>query len=213
VLLALVVVVVVAGVLSAGIWAFTSYADRDSWAGRGKPVAMPRVPPEVTQTEQPPNLLVQPAPVAEILYALKDRVLKSAGVLRPVGGSCDRPDVDQAGPATLRCTITYEGLDVDYVVTTRSDSKGHVQWEASADRTVVTSEGLLAQFWYRYGPLGATFTDLRCDGFPAVALVPVKAPLSQYCWAKPHRGKTVRVTFTPSDLGPAGLFTQIQGTV
>jgi hypothetical protein len=208
VLLALVVVLVVAGVLWAGIWAATRYADRDSWAGRGTPVAQPRVPPEVTQTEQP----AAPEPVGQILHGLKNRVLRSAGVPKPVGGVCDRNELGSTDPATLRCTVTYDGLAVDYRVTARSAGADRVQWDATADRTVITREGLLARFWYRYGPLGATFTDLRCDdGFPAVALVPVKAPLDRYCWAKPHRGKTVRVTFMPSDQGPVDLFTEIQG--
>ncbi len=208
-ILALVVVLLVAGVLSAGIWAVTRYADRDSWAGRGTPVTTPRVPPDVTQTGQPPAAL---EPVKQILYRLKDRVLRSAGVPRPVDGSCDRAALSGAEPAVLRCTVTYEGLAVDYRVTARSTGAEHVEWDATADRTVVTREGLLAQFWYRYGPLGATFTDLRCDdGIPSVALVPVNAPLDRYCWAKPHRGKTVKVSFRPSDQGQANLFTEVQG--
>lgn len=211
VLTALVVVAVVAGLIWSGVWAATSYAGRDSWAGRGTPVARPKVPLVVTQTEQPPDVLVGPEPINEILYGLKDRVLRSAGVLKPVDGSCDRTDVGGGASTTFRCTITYEGLDVEYAVTARPEGSNGLRWEASADRTVITREGLFAQFWYRYGPLGATFTDLRCDdGFPLVALVPVQAPLDQHCWAKPHNAKTVKVIFTPSDRGPAGLFTEIQ---
>src|SRR6266508_678919 len=149
-ILALVVVLLVAGVLSAGIWAVTRYADRDSWAGRGTPVTTPRVPPDVTQTGQPPAAL---EPVKQILYRLKDRVLRSAGVPRPVDGSCDRAALSGAEPAVLRCN----------------------------------------------------------DGIPSVALVPVNAPLDRYCWAKPHRGKTVKVSFRPSDQGQANLFTEVQG--
>jgi len=213
-LLALVVVLVVASLLWAGVWAATRYADQDTWAGRGTPVAAPRVPPEVSQTDRPPAVL---KPVSQILRGLKDRVLRSAGVLRPMEGFCDRTELDTdlggGQPASLRCTVTYEGFAVEYQVTARDAGTGGVQWDATAERTVVTREGLLAQFWYRYGPLGATFTDLRCDdGFPAIALVPVKAPLDLYCWAKPHYGKTVRVTFTPSDQGAANLFTEIQGS-
>jgi hypothetical protein len=209
-LLALAVILVVAGVLWAGIWAAVAYAGRDSWAGRGTPVAAPRVPPDVTQTGQPPAAI---EPVQQILHGLKDRVLRSAGVPKPVDGFCDRAALDDTQPAAMRCTVTYEGLAVEYQVTARPAGTDHVEWDATADRTVVTREGLLAQFWYRYGPLGATFTDLRCDdGFPALALVPVKAPLGVYCFAKPHQGKTVKVTFTPSDHGPASLYTEIQGS-
>jgi hypothetical protein len=207
VIAAVLVVAVVAGLIWVGILAATRYAGRDSWAGRGTPVARPNVPMVVTQTEPQPGA----TPIQTILYGLKDRVLRSAGVLRPVSGSCDRTDFDGGTPATFRCTVTYEGLNVEYAVSARPNGTDGVEWRASAERTVVTREGLFARFWYQYGPLGATFTDLRCDeNFPPIALVPVQAPLDQHCWAKPHNAKTVKVTFMPSDNGPVGLYTEIQ---
>jgi hypothetical protein len=190
-----VVVVVVTGVTVAAY-----LANRDTWAGKGQPVAASALAGTPGPTWKPPNSPTHPDPVLQIRYELESRVLTSARVARPTHSACDRSDFTGAQPATFTCTVTYDTLKVVYRVSARPGNNKLVEYSATSENTVVTREGLLAVVWRQLGPSGMKLLDLRCEEFPAVALASVHEPLPQVCYGKRGAdGRTNKITITPSD--------------
>lgn len=185
----------------AGLFQFiTVMVNRDSWEDLGQPV--PPVDPVVlpTPTWDAPGLIADdPDPVASIRHELETRVLATAVLDAPVESACDQPDYDGLRPASLTCTVTYEGLDVVFDISARPTSDYFFEWEGIPREMVVTREGILAQFWSVHGPDGFGHTDLRCDdGLPELALVPANQPLPQYCYARVEgQNKTARYEIVP----------------
>ena len=186
----LVVAIVLVSVLTNG----------DGWAGRGQPVAAPTVAGTPEPTWKPPNMFTHPDPLKQIRYELESRVLSSARVARKTGSTCDRSDFTGAAAATFTCTVTYDTLKVVYTVSAQPNGKNLFRYTATAPQVVVTREGLLAAVWARFGPSGTKWAELRCEEFPALALVPVHKALAQACYGKqPSQRLTSRIVIHPSD--------------
>ncbi|GAA5143314.1 hypothetical protein GCM10023320_84330 [Pseudonocardia adelaidensis] len=108
---------------------------------------------------------------------LETRVLRSAGVVKPVRSECD---VERPTPR-FTCTVDYDGERVTYLVTT--SGSGWAEWEATTDSLVMTRAGVLAAVWREYSAHAA---KLRCeDGIPETARVAPGTKLGQRCYFKP----------------------------
>lgn len=151
-------------------------SSRDELADRPA-IAVPS--PEVAELPEPKDLYVFDG-VDGIAEALGVRVVRSAGVDRPVVTSCD---TDQL-VASFSCSVSYDGEVVTYAVTVELDpAGGWSDWEAVPDSLIVTREGVLAAVWRKYSQ---HTTDLRCeDGIPDRARVAPGTILPQRCYFKP----------------------------
>ena len=187
----------------------TNFLNQDDWEGLGEPVPAVTPPASLKPSWQPDNQFVNPQPVLEIRHQLESWVLASAGVVRPMSSTCDQPDFTGKRPATLTCTVTYDGRDVVYTVSARPSGAGTFEWDGKATETVVTREGLLALVGGVFG--GNDWTHLRCEEFPEVAVVPVGKSLSQVCYAKAEdRIKTSKIMITPTDQAKPHVLTEHQ---
>lgn len=179
--IALIVVLACAGLCGIGQF-ITNMLNADDWADLGQPVAPSTVPASPKPTWQPPNEFVDPQPVLQIRHQLESWVLTSAGVARPMRSSCERRDFTGEQATTFRCTVRYDGQDVVYTISARPSGSSTFTWDAEADQTVVTREGLHALLYSRFGANTGEWENLRCEEFPEVALVPAGEPLSQVCY-------------------------------
>jgi hypothetical protein len=137
-------------------------------------------------------------------------VLASAGADRPTTSTCQPSDFTGQAAATLTCTVTYDGQDVRYTVNARPTGSSVFEWEAEAEQTVVTRDGLLALL-ARSSYSKGDWSDLRCEGFPEIALVPAGQALGQVCYAKlDGRTKTSKIRVTPTDQSEPRLETEHQ---
>jgi hypothetical protein len=189
------IAVAVAVVLLLAVVLVSWVINRDKWAGKGQPVGAPTLSGTPAPTWKAPT-----DPLGRIRYELESRVLNSARVARPTSSGCDRSDLTGDQPATFTCTVKYDKLKVVYTVSARPDGK-LFQYTATAPKTVVTRDGLLALVWQHYGlPAKLRMADLRCDGFPETALVEVHRKLDQVCYGKlPGERLTSKITIAPSD--------------
>ncbi|MFD6608934.1 hypothetical protein ACFWD1_08590 [Micromonospora chalcea] len=209
ILLGLVVALLVCGGLCGVGQLITEVVNQDDWEGLGRPVPSPAVPESPKPTWPKPDLLYG-RPDPGIRHTLEQNVLASAGVLKPMTSRCDNKGFTGDQAATFDCTVTYAGLDVVYTVVARPSGSQLFQWTATAERTVVTRDGLLALFHRQYTS-DNRWSDLRCDEFPETALVPVGKPLPQFCYAKlDDRIKTSRIRITPDADSPPTLETEHQ---
>ena len=210
----LVVVLVCAGLCGVG-QLITNIINKDEWENLGEPVSAPAasLPATPEPTWQPPNEFTRAhRPVLKIRHQLESWVLRSAGLPKPVTSICDDEDFTGTQAATLTCTVTYEGQTVVYTVKAHPKDQYIFEWEATAEQTVVTREGLLARVYRQFveGP-GREWSNLRCEEFPEVALVPVGQALPQVCYAKHEdRLKTSKIIITPSDQGEPFITTEHQ---
>jgi hypothetical protein len=152
------------------------FSSRDDLADRpGVPVPSPAGP----ELPEPQDGYVFSG-VDGIAAALGVRVVRSAGVDRPVDTSCD---VERLA-ASFSCEVSYDGEVVTYAVTVELDpAGGWSEWEAVPDSLIVTREGVLAAVWRKYSE---HTTDLRCEeGIPESARVPPGTTLAQRCYFKP----------------------------
>lgn len=210
VVIALVVVLACAGLCGIGQF-ITNMLNADDWADLGQPVAPSTVPASPKPTWQPPNEFVDPQPVLQIRHQLESWVLTSAGVARPMRSSCERRDFTGEQATTFRCTVRYDGQDVVYTVSARPSGSNTFEWDAEADQTVVTREGLHALLYSRFGGNSGDWENLRCEEFPEVALVPAGERLSQVCYAKhKDRIKSARIIITPREQAGPTLETEFQ---
>jgi hypothetical protein len=185
----------VAGALLVAVLVVSWVANRDTWAGKGQPVVAPTLAGTPAPAWKPPA-----DPLGRIRYELESRVLNSARVARPTSSGCDRSEFTGDQPATFSCTVSYDKLKVVYTVSARPNGKSF-QYTATAPKTVVTRQGLLALVWQHYGlPAKLRMADLRCDEFPETALVAVRRTLDQVCYGKlPGQRLTSKITIAPSD--------------
>ncbi|WP_433389820.1 hypothetical protein [Micromonospora sp. KLBMP9576] len=204
----MVVVVLCAGVCGVG-QLITNVLNQDDWEGLGEPVPANTLAASPTPSWEPDNEFVNPQPVLEIRHQLESWVLASAKAVRPMTSKCDQPGFTGRQAATLTCTVTYDGRDVVYTVSTRPTGKRSFEWDGKATETVVTREGLLALVHGRFG--GDGWTNLRCEELPEMAVVPVGKELSQVCYAKSkEKGKTSKIMITPTDQTEPQLLTEHQ---
>ena len=187
--------VAVAGVLLVAVVVVSWVANRDRWAGKGQPVVAPTLAGTPAPTWKPPD-----DSLGRIRYELESRVLNSARVARPTSSGCDRSELAGDQPATFSCTVSYDKLKVVYTVSARPNGK-LFQYTATAPKTIVTRQGLLALVWQHYGlPSKLRMAELRCDGFPETALVAVHRTLDQVCYGRlPGQRLTSKITVAPSD--------------
>lgn len=177
------------------------FSSRDSLADRpGTPVPSPVVDEPPERGEE----LYVFGGVDGIAKALGIRVVRSAGVDKPVTTSCDTEEL----VPSFTCQVTYDGEVVTYAVTVEPDPAGGWRpWEAVPDSLVVTEDGVLAAVWRKFSE---HTTDLRCeDGIPERARVEPDTILPQRCYFKPtadhpaYRNerfrKTVEVTLQITD--------------
>jgi len=130
------------------------------------------------------------APVDQQLrHELEERVLASAGVVRPLTSECNR-----ATPIPTRCWVEYAGLRMEWRITALSDGPLY-KYRAETDAIVITGQGVRESLarW------SAKSYELRCDPLPDLALVPVGKPLPQHCYDEFERFEpTKRLKIIPS---------------
>jgi hypothetical protein len=152
------------------------FSSRDDLADRpGVPVPSP----EGAELPEPRDGYVFSG-VDGIAAALGVRVVRSAGVDRPVAARCD---VERLA-ASFSCEVDYDGEVVTYAVSVELDpAGGWSAWEAVPDSLIVTREGVLAAVWRKFSQ---HTTDLRCEeGIPERARVAPGTTLAQRCYFKP----------------------------
>ncbi|MFI5934147.1 hypothetical protein [Actinoplanes sp. NPDC051494] len=208
--LTLVGVVAVVAVLCGAAQLITKITGRDPLAGKGQPVAAVGTTPSApVPTWAPPNMLTDPQPTLEIRHELEEWLLKSAGVAADLKSACKAPaGFSGAQAVTFPCTVNYAKLAVTYEVTTKPAGSLTFSWDATAAKTVVTRAGILAAVAGRFK--APTFSDLRCDELPEVALVATGTPLEQHCYVRmTGRDKTAWVDVVPTRSEPR-LDTRLQ---
>jgi len=207
-----IIAVVAIAIVCGGLQLITNMVNRDAWEDReGQPVKAVQVVPTPTPTWKPSNMFVDPQPLQEIRHTLESRLLRSAGIAKPVTSTCAVKDFDGRAPASFTCTLRYEGQQVEYAVLTRPKPPQLFEWEADSQQTVVTRDGILAALSRSTFGDKSAYTDLRCEDLPAVAVVPVGKPLGPVCYAKPTKKmKTIRVLVQPSDDSAVSFGTETQ---
>jgi hypothetical protein len=172
---------------------------RDTWAGRGKPVTFANEP----QPSPTSGRLV--TGIGGLRVALEERVISSAGMVRPVASDCDTVVI----ASEFTCRVTYQGETVTYHVTTQPDSGSAYTWQAQADQLVATKAGIEAAMWRAYATRA---TAMSCDTtLPDRKLVAPRSTLQQRCYFKPtlkdpafgqnsgNKARTVAVTISIND--------------
>jgi hypothetical protein len=170
----------------------------DPLSDAGTPIG---VPPAAIPTPSwsPPPAGDGGDPAAAIRHDLESRVLVSAGVAGPVASECFRAFEQPE----FVCTVTYQGVDVQFAVETWVVGGDSYDYFAEAFETVLTEEGLHAQLRQLYGD----YEDLRCDELPAVELVRVDEQLPQRCYGKPSRfDRTEEIAIVPRQPGHPSTF-------
>ena len=176
---------------------YRNYAHPDRLAGKGTPVQAPGPTRPVPPPARPPSRLTARHPVGQIMYELEQRVRAMTGVPEPVGGGCATKGFTGEQAASFDCTVTYRGHEVVYAVNAKPSGSLLFSYTARPKRGLLVGEGVLAEVWRTYHH---QTTSLRCDQLPAIAEVPVNAPLPWRCYARFPRGKgfdrTALVTIT-----------------
>ena len=177
----------IAVLVVAGIYAIGLFVGRDPWADQGVAVEAPK-----TGTAKPSPTIAEPEDdgIAKIEYDLQERVIATAGVLRPTTADCELDDIPN-GPRTFGCTVTFDGTEVPFEVRITKVTKGLgmalFEWEIAKQQAVLTKEGVFAEFWRDSTP--AKYTDLRCDDdIPTKKLVAL-GPTEHFCYFTTERGK------------------------
>ncbi|MFC4105163.1 hypothetical protein [Micromonospora zhanjiangensis] len=191
----------------------TNVVNQDDWEGLGQPVPASSLPASPKPTWLRPNIFGSGAD-EQIRYDLEQQVLSSAGVQKPTTSRCASQGLTADRAMTFDCTVTYAGQAVVFTVETTPAGSSVFEWKAKAPRTVITRDGLLAYVQRKYGnsdPSTASWSDLRCDEFPEIALVPTDQDLPQFCYAKGEgHQKTSRIRIRPDEGGEPGLLTEDQ---
>lgn len=189
----------------------TNLVNKDEWEGLGQPVPATTLTATPTPTWKPPNMFgPNPQPAAQIRHDLEGWVLQSAGVAKPTTSNCDQPGFTGQIATTLTCTVTYEGQQVVYTVTTRPKGNYVFEWDSKSTHNVVTRDGLLAYVHRQFAQGRRPYDNLRCEEFPAVALAPVGQFLSQFCYGKDGSSKTVKIKIKVSGKGAPHFETERQ---
>ena len=131
-------------------WVYRHYIHPDRLAGKGTPVSAPPPAKAVPPPVRPPNQLIDPQPVKQIVYDLENRVLKMTGVPERVGGRCDTTDFTGESAAAFTCTVTYREHQVRYNVNARPSGQRIFQYAARAQQGLIVRDGILAQAWNQY---------------------------------------------------------------
>jgi hypothetical protein len=202
-----IIVVVIGGSLISA-----KFLNKDKWKDLGTAVPSPTIVATPTPSWSQPNMFTgKSTPSQQIRYQLESWVLESAGVFAPTTSTCDDNGYTGDTSAAFTCTVTYDGsYRIQYRVSANPDGDYLIQWKAKADQIVVTRAGLLAGA-YRYAHEGSTVTDLRCDGFPEIALVSTSTRLPQACYVL-YSGnrKTTRLHIDPRDDGAPNFSSESQ---
>ncbi|KAB8196344.1 hypothetical protein FH608_006175 [Nonomuraea phyllanthi] len=129
-----------------------------------------------------------PSPTEQMLYDLQHQTLNMAGALGEIdAGRCDK-DIDTKVGFTTRCTVTYEGVEVPWIVEITSMGRGPYSGSFSVDywytarplSVVVTARGVYDRFAWKLG--GALEEhEGRCDKIPDVFLAKIGQELSYRC--------------------------------
>ncbi|MGH3714658.1 MAG: hypothetical protein ACRDT4_14540 [Micromonosporaceae bacterium] len=123
-------------------------------------------------------------PTQQILYDLQERVVRTAGVTAKTEASCEGGLITGTVDQTVKCSVTYQRLRVAYQVEITGGTPTF-SWVATAERGVLTAEGVGRAYWAKYG---RDADEVRCDKMPKARLVPLGKDTDFRCYHK--RGDT-----------------------
>ncbi|WP_106403748.1 hypothetical protein [Actinocorallia populi] len=123
---------------------------------------------------------------ARALWEVRKQTIMMPRIFAPTTGSCEDEDFAPAPGRTLRCTVTYRGVEVPWKVTVLSEiewdapwyhsGEEHLQFRATPLRALLTEEAV-------HAAVLASFPreQRRCTEIPAVTLVDVGASTGFRC--------------------------------
>jgi hypothetical protein len=157
---------------------------------RDKGTAFTATPVQTPTPSWRPPAGAQARAELDIRHDLESRVLKVAGVARPVTSGCV--------PALHDCWVRYGEVEVRWRINVTSTTPGSVRYEAETDALAITREGVQAQLSSHH----RRAHELRCDELPDVALAPLGRPFGPHCYVVHERSDdSVRMEIVATEDG------------
>lgn len=119
-------------------------------------------------------------PTDQILYDLRQRVVRTAGVSDKTEATCEGGVITGTVDQTVTCTVTYRGLAVKYRVEITGGTPTF-NWVATTEKGVLTGDGVGRAYWAKYG---ADASAVRCDKMPSAKLYPIGKDTDFRCYHK-----------------------------
>lgn len=149
-----------------------------SVAAEGVAISMPDGP-YVTPSPIEPSPARDESLEAKILYALKSKVAKQAGISIKTTAQCD-PAIKSNADQKTTCTVTYEGLSVPFEVEING-GRTVASYRARPSKALLVKDGVHIAFAHYAEPY-ADLSSLRCsDDLPEKALVEVDGKTGYTC--------------------------------
>ncbi|MEU9673437.1 hypothetical protein AB0D92_07805 [Streptomyces parvus] len=139
-------------------------------------LAGPLLPQKVTEPADSPDLEPSASPAADatfaenVAYELEDKTLTMAGFAGETTGRCPK-DLGSTPGSAATCTVTYEGLEVEWNVTIgeKGWSDNVVEYEAFPLQGILTRDGLARLLFGNNSGLDYAL----CNDIPKAVLVPL----------------------------------------
>ena len=145
----------------------------------GTPVPSPTGPYQTPEPpEGPPGETADPT--QQILYDLRQRVVRMAGIPIQTEASCAGGVITGTVDQNVTCSVTYQGLTVEYQVEITGGTPTFT-WVATTDTGLLTAEGVGQAYWAKYG---TDASEVRCDPMPEQRLVKLGEDTDYRCYHK-----------------------------
>lgn len=129
----------------------------------------------------------------KVLNHLRKETVRMAGVMGETGPGRCAGEVDRPRGETVRCTVTYEGVTVPWLVTSKGTTSGSAGafsqdfvYTARPLKSVHTARSVYAWYAWETGKNGTTEgplapTDPRCDRMPEIFLAEPGEETGYFC--------------------------------
>ncbi|MDX6240596.1 MAG: hypothetical protein QOG10_5416 [Kribbellaceae bacterium] len=128
-----------------------------------------------------PSLNESRSITAQVIAALRKRTEYLAGYKAKSSGRCEGGRVKMAADANTLCTVTYQGVKVEWVVSISHDYKPDsslAEYEMYPIDAALLAEAVYSAYWKQYHEDGA---ELRCGKIPEISVVRHNEPTPYRC--------------------------------